>query len=390
MRIGHYAPDIWENGGVASYVRHLGSAQAADGHDVYYLDVQTKAASPTRAAHVVVTSEDALWDATAALSLDVLHLHKPVQGLPASAPPCVRTMHGNQGACPSGSRFLARSQSACDRTYSVSGCLWGHLVDGCGSRRPHNIAAHFRRFHAERDLAARLPTMTVSRFLHDRMIEAGIPGDRLHVVLSPAPIVDAPIAPVPQRPRFLFLGRIVPEKGLSWLLRALAQTPKSIALDVAGTGDALDDARALTDTLGLAERVSFHGWVPSPQIPTLLHQARAVVFPSLWHEPAGLVTLEAAAHGRAVIASRVGGIPEYAHPDFALLVAPNDISGLAAALTRLAERPSLAADMGQRGRTRVRDHHAVPPFLDRIYSVYAQAGAALTPTPEPPSALSKS
>ena len=383
MRIGHYAPNIWGNGGIATYVRQLGAAQVEDGHDVYHLDRQDDPVEPTSASHVVVTSASALVDATAHLSLDVLHLHKPVESLPATTP-CVRTMHGNQGSCPSGTRFLARSQSACDRTYSVPGCLWGHLVDGCGSRRPHNLAAHFRRFHTERDMATQLPTMTVSRFLYNQMIQAGIPERRLHVVLSPAPVVTTPAPPVPTTPRFLFLGRIVPEKGLSWLLRALAQTSEDIALDVAGTGDALDDAQALATRLGIAHRVTFHGWVPPEEVTTLLHQSRAVVFPSLWHEPAGLVTLEAAAHGRAVIASRVGGIPEYAHPDFSLLVNPNDVDGLAAALTRLADNHSLATDMGRNGRARVRKQHAVAPFLDQVYAVYEKAGANIAPTPLSP------
>ena len=67
-----------------------------------------------------------------------------------------------------------------------------------------------------------------------------------------------------------------------------------------------------------------------------MREARAVVFPSVWHEPAGLITLEAAALGRPVIASAVGGIPEYATDAFALRVPPRDVDGLAHAMSQLA------------------------------------------------------
>lgn len=388
MRIGHYAPDIWTPGGIASYIRRLGAAQSARGHEVWYLDRRADAASPADDRHVIVDGDRALDDNARRLNLDVLHLHKPTDELPAADLPCVRTMHGNQGACPSGSRFLSRTQTPCDRAYSLSGCLWGHVVDGCGSRHPRALTGNIRRFHHERRLAARMPTMTVSTFLRDQMVRAGCPAHRLEVVASPAPVVDTPAVPMQREgtPRLLFLGRVVPQKGLAWLLRALAQIEVPLHLDVAGDGRALDDMRRLADTLGVADRVTFHGWVDPAHVPPLIEAARAVVVPSLWHEPAGLTTLEAAAHARPVVASTVGGIPEYAHPDFAVLVPPNDIDALAAALTPLATDPDRAETMGLRGRVHARHTFAMDTFLDRVEAVYetvldTPAPASVSPLP---------
>jgi glycosyltransferase involved in cell wall biosynthesis len=101
-----------------------------------------------------------------------------------------------------------------------------------------------------------------------------------------------------------------------------------------------------------------------------IRAARAVVFPSVWHEPAGLVTLEAAAHGRAVIAGRAGGIPEYAHEDFAFLAGPHDEDTLAQRITRLAENRELAAAMGRRGMRHAQSRFSMDTFLDQLHAHY--------------------
>ena len=385
MRIGHFAPTIWSNGGIATYIRRLGAAQTVRGHDVWYLDRQPRPspndappAAPCHARHIILHDDANLVEWAQTLRLDVLHLHKApdvsARDLAAGPVACVRTLHGHQASCPSATRFLSRHNTACNRTPNVPTCLWGHFADGCGSRRPGRLVEAFRRFRHEQRLAARIPTMPVSAFLRASMIQAGCPPASLHVVPSPAPAVaTATPLPVERPPRVLFLGRIVPQKGVAWLLRALAQSIPSVHLDVAGDGRALEDARALADRLGLAGRVTFHGWVDPGAVVHLIRQSWGVVVPSLWHEPAGLVTLEAAAHGRPVIASSVGGIPEYAHPDFSLLVPPNDTAALADALTALATAPDRAVQMGRSARAHAQTTFALRPFLDRVEAVYREA-----------------
>ena len=118
--------------------------------------------------------------------------------------------------------------------------------------------------------------------------------------------------------------------------------------------------------------MTFHGWVDSSDVGTMMQRARAVVFPSVWHEPAGLVSLEAAAHGRAVVASRSGGIPEYARPTFSTLVEPRDVDGLAEAIGNLARNRALANDMGRRGHEIARDVFSMTEFASRVEAWYVQ------------------
>jgi glycosyltransferase involved in cell wall biosynthesis len=375
MRIGHYAPHIWAPGGIATYVRRLGDAQADRGHTVFYLSrtaADAEASPPAR----IVDSDAALFQKADELELDILHLHKSVSTLPARRVPTIRTMHGHQGSCPSASRYLARSGTPCDRIPNLGGCLVGHLWDRCGSARPSQIADNFSRLRHEIDFASQVHTLPVSDYLRDRMIEAGCAPDQLTTVHSAAPSIPAP-TPLPKTtaPRFLFLGRLAPEKGILWLLRAFARACEDPSfngfLDIAGTGDLEEDARQYVNTQELGHRITFHGWVSPDELPTLMQRAWAVVFPSLWHEPAGLVSLEAAAHGRALIASRVGGIPEYTTDESALLVPPNNIPELARAITTLAADPSQASRLGRGGRRLATEQFGMPAFLDRLDTLYA-------------------
>lgn len=379
MRIGHYAPKIWANGGLATYISRLGDAQAEAGNVVFYIGGAGRQANgvkpPASGTYLEVQDDLDLFKRAHDLGLDILHLHKLVNVLPPDRVPMVRTMHDNHGSCPTGSRYLARTGQACNRTYSVTGCLWGLLVDRCGNRRPSNIQASFSRIRQEMRLASELHTFTVSQFLRDQMVRSGCPAGKLQVLHSPAPDVQEAFVPPPREgaPRFLFLGRMVPQKGLGWLLRTVAAVKANVHLDVAGDGDLMSDMQRLATSLGLADRVTFHGWVSPTEVGELIQAARAVIFPSLWHEPAGLVTLEAAAWGRPVIASAVGGIPEYATSEFALLVPPNDENRLAGSITRLADDRELAERMGRNGVQLARTRFSMKNFMRELEQFYALA-----------------
>ncbi|NBB85009.1 MAG: glycosyltransferase, partial [Bacteroidetes bacterium] len=286
MLIGHFAPHLWAEGGIAAYVARLGAAQAARGHEVVYFSFDAPGTLAPAEGCIPVASDEDLFQRARDLDLDVLHLHKPVQSLPADRVTTVRTMHGNQGHCPSGSRYLARTGRGCERDVGLVACLWGHLIDHCGSRRPRQIQADFASIRLEHEQAAALRTSVVSSYLKRQMVRAGCPADRLHVLLSPAP--DVPQAPAPLSrhgwPRFVFVGRLTPQKGADWLLRAAARVEDPIALDIAGEGPERAALEHLAQALGIAERTQFHGWISEADVQRLFAGARAVVVPSVWQE----------------------------------------------------------------------------------------------------------
>lgn len=371
LKIGHFVRDPWDAGGIQTYVQRVAQAQRARGHDVTTLGF---APQPEACSRPYIPAKNAtdLFRSVTDHSLDILHLHEGTTLPSENLPPVIRTMHENSGSCPSGSRYLKRSACPCDRSYTIPGCLWGRFVDRCGSARPHKIWREFRHTTQELRNAARIRTLTVSRFLKEQMAASGGEVGKVHALLSPAPNVNASFAPPPDDapPRFLFFGRLVPEKGVDWLMHALEHTAAPWHLDIAGQGY-VDRYKQLAADLGLEDRVTFHGWLSAQALNERIRASRAVVFPSVWHEPAGLVTLEAAAHGRAVIAGRTGGIPEYAHEDFAFLVDPHDDDALAAGITRLAEDHALATAMGRRGMHHATTRFDMGTFLDNLHEHYA-------------------
>jgi alpha-maltose-1-phosphate synthase len=160
------------------------------------------------------------------------------------------------------------------------------------------------------------------------------------------------------RPYVIFVGRITRQKGVPVLLRAAASLDPSAQLVLcAGAADTAElGAEVSSLVAGLQSSRSGVIWIPEmlpkPEIIQLLTHALVFVCPSVY-EPLGIVNLEAMACETAVVASRVGGIPEVVEGSVTgLLVPPDDPASLADALNMLLRDPGRAEAMGLAGRER--------------------------------------
>ncbi|MFM8204286.1 MAG: glycosyltransferase family 4 protein, partial [Dolichospermum sp.] len=194
-----------------------------------------------------------------------------------------------------------------------------------------------------------------SNYVREQIINNGLSPHRvitLHCgVKQPKYPTTSLTKEIHQNQRILFVGRIVPDKGIEWLLKALAKTNPNIHLDIAGEGWIRSKMEQLAKKIGLNRRITWHGWCNKDKLETLYQQCLAVVFPSLWPEPAGLVTLEAYAHYRPIIASSIGGIPEYVkNSKTGILITPNHIQNLADAINELATNYHKSRLMGEQGQ----------------------------------------
>ncbi|BFM38652.1 glycosyltransferase family 1 protein [Synechocystis sp. LKSZ1] len=164
---------------------------------------------------------------------------------------------------------------------------------------------------------------------------------------------STPLPPTPC-PYFLYLGRPDPHKNVARLIAAFAQLPEGqdCELLLAGPEDPryTPRLRAQTEALGISAKVKWLNYVPYDQLPQLMHQATALVFPSLW-EGFGFPVLEAMACGTAVITSQISSLPEVVG-DAGLLVNPYDISALAEAMQALLQNSSLRQALIQKGLVR--------------------------------------
>ena len=155
----------------------------------------------------------------------------------------------------------------------------------------------------------------------------------------------------PWRGRLLYVGRLVPEKGVDTAIRGVAAVPGA-RLEVVGTGpDAhLDRLRGLVAELDVADRVTFVGERGPAGLQAAYRDADAVVFPSRWDEPFGVVPLEAMASGAPVLATGTGGSGEFlVDASTCLRFAADDAVGLAAAIARLADDTDLRARLRRHG-----------------------------------------
>ncbi len=159
--------------------------------------------------------------------------------------------------------------------------------------------------------------------------------------------------------RVLFIGNLIPRKGLDTLLQALKRLPAgSATLDVAGdeTVDARYAARVRAAAAALGGRVRFHGRLEDARLQALLTQAQVLAVPSQY-EGFGIVYLEGMAFGLPVIGSARGGAREIITPGVdGWLLPPGDDRALAGYLARLHGDRALLTRMGQAALSRYRRH----------------------------------
>lgn len=160
---------------------------------------------------------------------------------------------------------------------------------------------------------------------------------------------------LPRQPYVLYVGSHFPHKNLSRLIEAFSRSNLSdMKLLIGGVADPryTPALQAQVSEIGLEDRVQFLSYVPYSDLPRLINQATALVFPSLW-EGFGLPVLEAMACGTPVITANLSSLPEVAG-DAAILVDPYNIGALAEAMRSIANDSRLWQTLHQDGLARAK------------------------------------
>lgn len=177
-----------------------------------------------------------------------------------------------------------------------------------------------------------------------------------------------------QRPFTIgFVGRIVPQKGVEILLRAVPRLQGDWRLRLVGSGSARDKMETLVQSLGIRDKVQFLGQLPSPALPAEYHQMDALVLPSLtasnWKEQFGRVLVEAMASGVPVIGSDSGAIPTVIGTA-GLIVPEGDVGRLAQAMQAMMDQPQLRQTLRRRGQARFHAHFTHERIAKATVEVY--------------------
>lgn len=173
----------------------------------------------------------------------------------------------------------------------------------------------------------------------------------------------------------LFVGNLVPRKGLYLLLNA-AKTVfaevKNVKVLIAGDGPLRDSLLRYAEIKGVSDRIIFLGRVKDEILPRLYNCCDVVVLPSL-QEGQGITLLEAQATAKPVVACKVGGVPEIVlDGETGILVEPRE-EELAMAMIKLLSDDKLRERMGMAGRKFVCENFTWEKCAEKMLNVYYEA-----------------
>jgi glycosyltransferase involved in cell wall biosynthesis len=168
--------------------------------------------------------------------------------------------------------------------------------------------------------------------------------------------------------RLLFVGRLLEQKGVLDLIRALPMVRQATEqeLVVAGTGPAAEKVGHLARCLGLEQHVRLAGYVEGSALRELYAAADVFVLPTWWNEGFPTVLAEAMDAGLAIVTTPTRGAADHLRDGVnALLVPPRNPPALAAAIVRLAQDPQLQRQMGRANQAKVGDF--APDIVGPLY-----------------------
>lgn len=192
-------------------------------------------------------------------------------------------------------------------------------------------------------------------------------------LFTPAPYPPPATANNPLQ--IVFVGRLLPFKGVGMLLEAIKALTFPVHLTLVGEGSERGHLEAMTAELGLIEQVTFTGNLPLNAISAIMQQAHVFCLPSV-RESGGAVLLEAMAVARPVIAVDFGGPAEIVDDEIGVKLPPTGkadvVNGLIATLTDVREQPQHWQALGEAGRRRVETHFSWAAKITTAIGFYRQ------------------
>lgn len=286
--------------------------------------------------------------------------------------PVVQTLHNYRLLCPSAT-FL-RDGKVCEACLGRS-IPWPGVVHACYRDSRAATAAVTSMLAMHRAMGTWRQKVSVyvalTEFARRKFLEGGLPAER--VVVKPNFMARDPGAKKEMGAYALFVGRLSEEKGPQVLLNAWARLAGRVPLKIAGDGPLRVELARGIEAKGL-NGVDLLGGVSSEQLACFLHNARFLVFPSVWYEGFPITIAEAFACGVPVLASRLGSMAEIVEDGkTGLHFTAGDDADLAAKVEWAWMNPEQMQKMGREARAEYEAKYTAGRGLENLMSVYRQA-----------------
>ena len=267
--------------------------------------------------------------------------------------PVVVEHHGYQAICPNGLLFQRPAETVCPGHFvrrDYGECLRCCYVTEGWARGLRSLLVTFPRYWLSRRVAANI-TITNHVAVRLKLPQT----ETVYYGIEVQDLTGAGGAPPPSGClEIAYVGRLVPEKGLTVLLQAakrLKDMGASFEVKIIGDGPDRRRLEKLAETLNLNGLAQFTGDLRDSDLDRAVSKIDIVVMPSVWEETAGLSVIEQMMRGRVVIVADIGGLSEVVG-DAGLKFATGDSQALADCIRKVIDNPTLLVSLGLEARER--------------------------------------
>ena len=302
---------------------------------------------------------------------DILHLHNTIffslyfhYNLKNFKIPIVKTAHDLRSFCPSGWLMLPDYKSCSD--FQGWPCLKNKCLVYYGMKKIEFIINILRsKIEKSRIDLVIAPSLFMKEILDKNKYS------NAHCLPNFVLYHDVECKPYLSEKIILYIGRLRKEKGVHNLISAMKGVlnfhPEA-KLFIAGGGIEEGNLRKQAKEAGIEKNVLFFGH--TDDVKELYMKAYLIVIPSIWVEPFSLVALEAMTYGKAVVASRIGGLKDTIEDKKdGFLIKPNDVKELESAILRLLEDSEFVSKIGRGAKEKARKFD-INIYLSKLLDMY--------------------
>ncbi|MEW5822011.1 MAG: glycosyltransferase [Cyanobacteriota bacterium] len=311
---------------------------------------------------------------------DIAHLHNIDYHLSPSVLKClyknnipvVITLHDTRLICPGGT-LQYKSTSFCNDLLCLKGNPLHCIVNRCKENSLTkstlvSLENIYRKYYNLYDYVSLF--ICPSQALADLLVRSGVKSSKIKVINNFVP--DSLVLQDFNNDNnnyFLYTGRLTSYKGIYTLISVFKELP-DISLHIVGKGEEEHNIRNIIDSEALSN-IHIQGFKTGKALEEEYINSIATIIPSEWFENFPLSVLESFSHGKAVIGSNLGGIPEIIDNDInGIIINYGDIVQLKSSILKLYQNRTLAKELGKNARNKYERCYTPDLYLSRLIEAF--------------------